>query len=164
MNKRKIDYSSTCKKKNIDEATQKLYSSSNEWPIYNHPDGGIIKITPWGSIRQFEINGEVITKFEDMAFNDYNFAGTNITSSPNGIANTGNSTAATAIHSGDVSNASEFQELPQTPQSIQSVRLSPYDETEQYVVKGYEDDMDQYSREPEHYLGMGDDEYGDMSM
>lgn len=172
MNKRKIEYSNSNKKKNIDEVTQKLYSSSNDWPVYSHPSGGIIKITPWGSIRQFELNGEMVTKFEDMAFSDYNFTPA--------ICNTktlNTMTSNSSLNSSNVVNqqaqASEatYNDLPQTPQSIQSVRLSPREEAENYVLRGYENDQfqynngnNQYTKEPEHYFGMIDDDYEDNDM
>lgn len=154
MSKRRIDNTRDTKKKNLDELTHQLYSTSNEWPVYNHPDGGIIKITPWGSIRQFELNGEMITKFEDMSFTDYNFTPA-IKNSKNPVS--------PPSHPQD-------QHLPQTPQSIQSLRLSPCDEAENYVMKGYQslgsssspnvpsaNDDFQFAREPEHYFGMMDD-------
>lgn len=80
--KRKRDeFEPDCKKiKNfIDETTREELTDSNEWPQYSHPDGGIVKITPWGSLRQFQdpITGETMTKFEDMSFSDYTFQNNN---------------------------------------------------------------------------------------
>lgn len=167
MSKRNLDTSEELKKKNIDEITQKLSLENNDWPIYNHPNGGIIKITPWGSIRQYESNGETITKFEDMNFSDYDFTnlplpynnqipqqnqfGKNLTtmSSMNSLNNNSN----------DMDYDIEYQneyELPQTPQSI---RLSPSDEAENYVIKGYTEQnfQQEFSKEHENYFGMMDD-------
>lgn len=158
--KRKFTDSESNKKKVIDETTQKLYTTSNEWPIYNHPDGGIIKVTPWGSIRQFKINDETVTKFEDKNFQDYSF-----TPSFNPLE----------------------VDYPQTPQSIQSpIKLSPSDEAEQYVMQGYDntemelESLNQQQQQPpqqqqhynnpqqfhqfqehENYFGTIDDEYND---
>lgn len=176
MNKRKIEYSNSNKKKNIDEVTQKLYSTSNEWPVYSHPNGGIIKITPWGSIRQFELNGEMITKFEDMAFSDYNFTPA-ISNTKNLNTMTSNSSLNSSLNSNNVVSQTiqttqpTYNDLPQTPQSIQSIKLSPSEEAENYVMKGYENDQfqynhnnNQYTKEPEHYFGMIDDDYEDNEM
>lgn len=185
MSKRRIEESQSCKKKNIDEVTQQLYSSSNDWPVYNHPDGGIIKITPWGSIRQFELNGEMVTKFEDMSFTDYNFTpAIRNNASYNDSADTPLSNASShsnlnnnqdSHHRNGSDGSNEQQELPQTPQSIQSIRLSPCDEAENYIMKGYENvhhqtsnngsgNEFQFAQEPEHYFGMMDDEFNDNDM
>ena len=50
-------------------------TSETEWPQFIHPDGGIIKITPWGTLRQFvdPKTNETITKFEDCSLEDYSF-------------------------------------------------------------------------------------------
>ena len=42
------------KVKNASEREKQAYSTSEEWPVYSHPEGGIVKITPWGSLRQFQ--------------------------------------------------------------------------------------------------------------
>lgn len=165
MSKRRFEDSGQMKKKNIDEVTQQLTSNSNEWPIYSHPDGGVIKITPWGSIRQYEVNGEVVTKFEDMSFNDYDFSAASaaVAAAAAAAKNTNNGNDSMGVNE-------NYNELPQTPQSIQSIRLSPSDEAEQYVIRGYEADglnnefPDQYAKEPEHYFGMANDQYADEEM
>ncbi|CAH6718246.1 hypothetical protein CLIB1444_01S02410 [[Candida] jaroonii] len=170
MSKRNLDATEELKKKNIDELTQKLSLENNDWPIYNHPNGGIIKITPWGSIRQYESNGETITKFEDMNFSDYDFINLplpyknqvpqpqqnpfgrnlNTMSSMNSLSNNSDN------YDMDYDGYQNDYELPQTPQSI---RLSPSDEAENYVLKGYSDPnfQQEYSKEQENYFGMMDD-------
>lgn len=37
--------------KNITKENQ--ITSEAEWPQFIHPEGGIIKITPWGTLRQY---------------------------------------------------------------------------------------------------------------
>lgn len=131
-NKRKRDdFDSDSKKvKNLEPNE---YETSNEWPIYNHPEGGIIKITPWGSLRQYQdANGEMVTKFEDVSFQDYPFD-------------------------------NKQDEYPATPQSIipnnnpdpDRIKLTPDDEVEYYVMDGYKQ---QFETEPENYLTMEDEE------
>ncbi|ABN67908.1 predicted protein [Scheffersomyces stipitis CBS 6054] len=137
------------------------YTTSDEWPVYNHPDGGIVKITPWGSLRQFTnpVNGEMVTKFEDLSFSDYSFDPSNT----------------------DVYDVSQYESLPSTPQSLYNnhqyhqnprsnqngnpnIRLSPNSEAESYVVDGYKgitpppqnSDVHQFEQEQENYFGMND--------
>lgn len=163
MNKRQIDNLESCNKKTIDEIT-KLANENQDWPIYNHPNGGIIKITPWGSIRQFELKGEVITKFEDMSFSDYDFTNLSLpykTKSVDGniTSNILNSSDSSIMNLSSTWNSDQdtsysSYELPCTPQSI---KLSPGDEVEQYVLSGYNDMDYQYNNEQENYFGMMDD-------
>jgi hypothetical protein len=49
-------------------------ASSDEWPIYQHPQGGWVKFTPWGSVRMtINDQGETVSKFEDVSFHDTTF-------------------------------------------------------------------------------------------
>ena len=111
------------KVKNASEREKQAYSTSEEWPVYSHPEGGIVKITPWGSLRQFQDqNGNTVTKFEDKGFQDYAFACGN--------------------------GQNHVYELPTTPQSMyrsspaptsmsngDKIDFSPLDEAESYVSK-----------------------------
>lgn len=128
------------------ELEQAAYSTSDEWPIYNHPEGGVVKITPWGSLRQYlhPISGQPVTKFEDMSFQDHSFN----------------------------QAASEQQYVPSTPQSMcpQSSDTPSPDgmrfgsEAEQYVVDGYtqptplQNSQEEFHQEHENYFGMGQQE------
>lgn len=141
----------------INEKERQEFSTSNEWPVYSHPEGGMVKITPWGSLRQYvDGNGATVTKFEDVNFQDISFGG-----------------AAVA----------EVYEMPSTPQSLNQsnnnfsslpsnmdsdIKLSPGDEAEHYVISGYEkhksNNPNQFQQEHENYFGMDDRdmEYDDM--
>ncbi|KAL7666878.1 hypothetical protein ABC855_g540 [[Candida] zeylanoides] len=121
------------------------YSTSDEWPVYNHPEGGIVKITPWGSLRQYTnpLDGQMVTKFEDKNFQDHSFH----QSADNGY-------------------------VPSTPQSMcpasdslspsDGLHLSPSNEVESYVMEGYhptpQSAHQEFSQEHENYFGMGNSE------
>lgn len=151
--KRKREDVESCQKKvkNASEREKQAYSTSEEWPVYSHPEGGIVKITPWGSLRQFQDqNGNTVTKFEDKGFQDYAFAYGN--ASGNGQNN--------------------VYELPTTPQSMyrsspaptsvsngDKIDFSPLDEAESYVREGYgSDEWQRYGQEQENYFGMQDND------
>lgn len=129
---------------------KQLYTTLEEWPVYSHPEGGIVKITPWGSLRQFvDQNGNQATRFEDKGFQDYAFA--------------------------PQYSAGDAYELPSTPQSMHQsspdpvlvlgqhhrMGLSPLDEAETYVREGYgADEWQSYGQEQENYFGMQNDHEG----
>lgn len=133
----------------LGDRERELFAQSSEWPVYNHPDGGTVKITPWGSLRQYTNDaGETVTRFEDVSFNDYSFA----------------------MSPGNFSN--QCYDMPTTPMSLSmSTRSSPVPErmfsptcdAEQYVVEGYSRPQ-QYAQEQENYFGMENDheEYLDV--
>lgn len=139
--KRSFDGDSDRKKvAKITERDLEAVTTSNEWPVYNHPEGGTIKITPWGSLRQVIVNGEMVTRFEDISFNEYDFS----------------------LHQ-------PSHEMPTTPMSL-SVRsspapgdphMSPSCEAEGYVVDGYRGDNRGFGREQEHFFGMMDQDGDD---
>lgn len=125
---------------------------SDEWPVYAHPQGGAVKITPWGCLRQYTdpVSGQPITKFEDSTFSKYAFE-----------------TPASPIASRssplpqDMYDDIVMSDLPPTPQSIHyaphattNLELSPSSEAEGYLRDGYSD----FHQEQEHYFGMGNDE------
>lgn len=168
VSKRKRDaYDSECKKSKaqVGERERELISLSNEWPLYNHPDGGTVKITPWGSLRQYidPETGELVTRFEDVTFSNYSFA-----MSPSNSDN-------------------QFYELPSTPMSLnatnsarsspalgEQMRFSPSSEVEQYVVDGYRNhdsknisgqavEQPLFGQEQENYFGMVENEDSDMN-
>lgn len=124
-------------------------TSSNEWPLYNHPEGGTIKITPWGALRQYTVNGEMVTRFEDVSFNDYDFS--NIPPPQPPMVNQG--------------------EMPTTPMSLSvsnrsspapgEMQVSPSCEAEGYVVEGYRGEQRGFEREQEHFFGMMDQDGDD---
>lgn len=143
-----------CKKSKaqVGEKERELISLSQEWPIYNHPNGGTVKITPWGSLRQYvdPQTGEQVTKFEDITFNDLSFA----------------------LSATNTDNL--FYELPLTPMSLNGsssvrsspalgdVMFSPTNEAEQYVVEGYRHGeaavQPLFGPEQENYFGMVENE------
>lgn len=150
MNKRKREAPEPETKKTkafVGERERELYSLLEEWPVYNHPEGGTVKITPWGSLRQYidQNTGETVTKFEDCSFSELTFP-------------------------------TQQYELPSTPMSLNmstSLRsspmpeklFSPSSEAEQYVVDGYRDGAaagqsghQQFCQEQEHYFGMMEQE------
>lgn len=155
VSKRKRDTSeleSKRTKAQVGDRERQLISLSDEWPIYSHPNGGTVKITPWGSLRQYvdPQTGEQVTKFEDVTFNDLSFA--------------------QPPYHGD----SQWYELPLTPMSLNGLssvrsspaigdmRLSPSNEAEQYVVEGYRrgEAVEQplFGPEQENYFGMVENE------
>lgn len=133
--------------KNITKENQ--ITSEAEWPQFIHPEGGIIKITPWGTLRQYvdPVTQETITKFEDCSLEDYSFK---------------------------LENIERIYQTPNTPQSIyqktgHTLRLSPSDDAEGYVIEGYREiqplvevlpqgNRGQECFQPEHenYFGMND--------
>lgn len=130
------------KKAALGEKEKMLWASSNDWPLYNHPEGGTVKITPWGLLRQYENpqTGEMCTKFEDTSFSEMSFV-----------------------------PQTQSLELPTTPMSLNmlsSLRASPgpqiSPETEQYVLDGYgrqlEDNSNQYGQEQENLFGIEDED------
>lgn len=125
----------------LTERDLEAVTTSNEWPIYNHPEGGTIKITPWGSLRQMVVNGEMVTRFEDVSFSDYDFS------------------------------QHKPSEMPTTPMSLSvrsspapgEMQVSPSCEAEGYVVDGYRGDRGErgFGREQEHFFGMMDQDGDD---
>ncbi|KAJ8143539.1 hypothetical protein OY671_003341 [Metschnikowia pulcherrima] len=142
------------KKPTFGEKEQEILSQTNEWPMYNHPDGGTVKITPWGSLRQWidPATGQANTKFEDASFSEISFA-----MSPNNVHN-------------------QCYDLPTTPMSLNPssssrsspapdrFNFSPTNEAELYVIEGYGQKQanagftQEYAQEQEHYLGMEESE------
>lgn len=132
----------------INEREREAYTSSKDWPVYLLPGGGILKVSPWGLVKQTPNpeTGEMVTKFEDTSFQDYSF---------------------------DSEAVNSIYEMPSTPQSLYppsraspsptSLRLSPSDEAELYVMDGYQkhqlEQQQQQRFVPEHenYFGMGDE-------
>lgn len=132
---------------------------AEQWPVYVHPEGGTVKFSPWGSIREWvdPATGETGCKFEDTTFVNSTF-------------------------DANVPTFSQNYELPTTPMSLGSstpsrtspcpgdLHYSPTSEVEQYVIEGYghptkkEATRDQYVQEQEHYFGMEEyEEYSDNS-
>lgn len=144
------------------EKEREILSQENEWPVYNHPDGGTVKITPWGSLRQWTdpVTGLTNTKFEDASFLDVSFE-----MSPNNVNN-------------------QCYELPTTPMSLtgpnsgrssphsgERFNFSPTNEAELYIVEGYgqpqteQRPTQEYAQEQEHFLGMEESEdFSDTAM
>ncbi|KAK6462493.1 hypothetical protein DFJ63DRAFT_330048 [Scheffersomyces coipomensis] len=126
----------------INEQDKQEYTTSNEWPIYSHPEGGIVKITPWGSLRQFEhpVTGEQITKFEDVSFGDISFNSINSNDIYDTLPSTPQSLYNQQIQ--QQQNQNQNQRNYSSPSNQQQhsstqLRLSPSDEVESYVVDGY---------------------------
>lgn len=144
----------------INEKERQEYSSSNEWPIYNHPEGGIVKITPWGSVRQFvDAGGNTVTKFEDINFQDISFVNSQ-------TANVYDMPSTPVSMNQNVNSFSS----PST-YDVDGIKLSPSDEAENYVINGYgrlqgngAQQQQQFQQEQENYFGMEDHdlEYDDM--
>ncbi|ODV79462.1 uncharacterized protein CANTADRAFT_51884 [Suhomyces tanzawaensis NRRL Y-17324] len=157
----------TKKTRNGELPTQE-YTTSDEWPIYAHPEGGIVKITPWGSLRQYtNDNGDHITKFEDVSFEDISFAkpgaaGTTpqddyMPSTPQSLYN-----SQQYQQTNHQASYNQSQPTPVRP----TIKLSPSDEAEMYVVDGYRgmgpgavtppQQQGQFEQEHENYFGMND--------
>lgn len=177
--KRKRDeHDSDVKKIKNDIEGEVGLATSNEWPVYSHPEGGIVKITPWGCLRQFphSEDGHLVTKFEDSTFMDYQFQ-------PQRSQYEQSQYQQAYLQSQQQSNMS-YESMPSTPQSLYQsqpstgvsargptaytqnpsspIKLSPSDEAEGYVMTGYQMEtppcQEQYGQEHEHYFGM-EDEY-----
>ncbi|CAI5760245.1 unnamed protein product [Candida verbasci] len=109
-----------------------------EWPQFIHPEGGVIKITPWGSLRQYKDlkTGEVLTKFEDFSFDDFNKS---------------------------IYESEKYEKIykytPDTPMSIKNqnkdIYYSPSTEAESYVIDGYRNNVE-FQQEHENYFGMNE--------
>lgn len=117
-----------------------------EWPVYNHPEGGIVKITPWGMLRQYrDANGHEVTRFEDKEFSELRFE----------------PPEPTTQYPLTPQSLNYYNPLP-TPQakSFGGFDLSPSNEVESYVMEGYQGmtPPQQYEQEHEHYFGMGDED------
>ena len=133
-------------------------TSETEWPQFIHPDGGIIKITPWGTLRQFidPKTNETITKFEDCSLEDYSFKLESIEK----LYQTPN-TPQSIYHTAGQDN------IMNTPQignnNLNRFTISPGTEAESYVIEGYRQQQLQFHHRdcfvPEHenYFGMTDD-------
>ncbi|KAI5959877.1 uncharacterized protein KGF55_005109 [Candida pseudojiufengensis] len=162
--------------------TEDLINSNPEWPQFIHPDGGILKITPWGSIRQYidSASGESITKFEDLNFEEYSFKSEEIEK----LYNTPNTPQSIYNHqqSNNFNHISPLHNKPNLSQqsssnsiglssnnsiynqSNQNLNLSPSNEIESYVVDGYQYNQNQQQQhdiqdqefqiEHENYFGM----------
>lgn len=165
VNKRKREAPEPDMKKSkavVSEREKELYSLLEEWPVYNHPEGGTVKITPWGSLRQYvdSNTGEVVTKFEDASFSDLTF--------PNAAQNPYFELPSTPM-SLNMSNSSRSSPMPE------KLPFSPSSEAEQYVLDGYRNGgatsqmgvnnaagqavgYQQFSQEQEHYFGMMEQE------
>lgn len=185
--KRRFDDDEVSNKKNrpeiLDEAKLKI-TTSNEWPIYAHPQGGSIKITPWGALRTYVMeDGEEVVKFEDTSFSEYSYIDDNndtdvprppatgyanneadadadaaMPSTPQSLYGNGNTNNILPLTM--YSSTSANQAVVQSQFGNGSFRLSPSEEAEHYVIKGY-DRMSTpptgdhgYSQEQEHYLGI----------
>ncbi|AOW30516.1 hypothetical protein I503_05151 [Candida albicans SC5314] len=147
-------------------------TSETEWPQFIHPDGGIIKITPWGTLRQFvdPKTNETITKFEDCSLEDYSFKSESIEklyqtpNTPQSIYhNAGQDNIIHTPHNGN--------------RNLSGLIISPESEVEGYVVDGYRQQQQQQQQpqqqqqqhqqfhqqrdcfvpEHENYFGMTDD-------
>lgn len=163
--KRKRDGENEAKKPKalFGEKEREAITQSADWPMYKHPDGGTVKITPWGSLRQWAdpYTGMTCTRFEDVSFLDMSFEKSYDQGSTN-------------------------YELPSTPMSLNApssarssptpgdgYQLSPSTEAELYVIEGYNGTIHQqpnaphqnqchqphpFMQEHENYLGMDDNE------
>lgn len=142
------------------KARPSVESVSDDWPVYGHPQGGTVKITPWGCLRLYldPILGQEVTKFEESTFSTIDF-GTPV--SPEASPQQSQSEYTPR----DV----DMSEMPPTPQSIHYRRaivpspfeFSPSSEAEGYLREGYmshSSPAQEYSHEQEHYLGMDDEE------
>ncbi|KAK6199254.1 uncharacterized protein RJT21DRAFT_121561 [Scheffersomyces amazonensis] len=169
----------------INEQDKAEYTTSNEWPVYAHPEGGIVKITPWGSLRQFTNTetGQQIAKFEDVSFSDisfdtsntddiYNPMNTSLPSTPQSLYNQNMTNPSNQCPTNTTNNYNASARHPHHPQYPV---LSVDDEVESYVVDGYHqitppppssqeyqkhsfsnDQQEQFEQEQENYFGMMD--------
>lgn len=181
VNKRKRDAPEPDTKKikaPFGEKEKELFSLSEEWPVYNLPEGGTVKITPWGSLRLWTDpqTGETITRFEDASFSDLAFQTANVGTMGGSYYNGPQG----QNHASAQPNA--CYELPSTPMSLnmssnsspapENMTFSPTSEAELYVVDGYRHNGNngaagqtvgqQFSQEQENFFGMEEqEEYSD---
>lgn len=185
VNKRKRDAPEPDSKKtkaSLGDNEKELYSMSDEWPVYNHPEGGTFKITPWGILRLWvdAQTGETTTRFEDSSFSDLTFPTTNYGAVSSGNWQNGHNGHNTV--NGNPPNT--YYELPSTPMSLnmsgsstsspvpENMTFSPNCEAELYVVDGYrhvgfngaagqtvgQTVGQQFSQEQENFFGMEEQE------
>lgn len=136
--------------KRAKQVSERAAIEGQDWPVYNHPEGGVVKITPWGSLRQFvNDKGETVTKFEDKEFHDLRFE-------PQDYYPQTPQSLYPATNPLPVPQAKTFGLFD----------LSPSNEVEGYVMDGYNrgyngltpPPQQQFEREHEHYFGMGDED------
>lgn len=165
--KRKVEEAETNLKKlkNIDDRQD--YTTLDEWPVFNHLGGGMVKITPWGCIRKYtdEETGTVRTKFEDQLFEEVSFG-----TSRNEHIYQMPSTPQSMNQGGQQNNFSSVS-MRNDPNS-NDITLSSSDEVELYVINGYngnhewqtQHDRYQFLQEQENYLAMSDGDIESTSM
>ncbi|KAG7195044.1 uncharacterized protein KQ657_004158 [Scheffersomyces spartinae] len=163
--KRRFDDEEVTNKKTrpeiLDEVKLKI-TTSNEWPVYAHPQGGSIKLTPWGTLRTYlKDDGEEVVKFEDTSFSEYSYIDDNNDTDtprppPTANLNDGGADSDTAMPStpqslyGNANNnnnnmlpltmyssTSANQAIIQNQYGTSGFRLSPSEEAELYVINGY---------------------------
>ncbi|KAG5419523.1 hypothetical protein I9W82_003291 [Candida metapsilosis] len=170
-NKRRNDNDFETNQQRFKTMTQEeAINSTTEWPQFIHPDGGIVKISPWGSIREYvdPKTNETVTKFEDCNFEEYSFKSETVEKlyqtpdTPQSLyqrsSNQSNESGATVGGGGGGGGGSSNHQFT----------LSPSNEVEGYVVDGYgryqgNDDISlssvhdvthQYPVEQENYFGI----------
>ena len=168
-NKRRNDNDFETNQQRFKTMTQEeAINSTTEWPQFIHPDGGIVKISPWGSIREYvdPKTNETVTKFEDCNFEEYSFKSETVEKfyqtpdTPQSLyhrsSNQSNESGSAVGCGGGGGGSSNHQFM-----------LSPSNEVEGYVVDGYgqyqgNDDISlssaynvthQYPVEQENYFG-----------
>lgn len=135
---------------------------AEQWPVYVHPEGGTVKFSPWGSIREWvdPVTGQAGCKFEDTTFVNSTFDLT----APNPPLTQNYELPTTPLSLGGATPSRA------SPTPADRIHYSPSSEAEQYVVEGYGDagrketSRDQYVQEQENYFGMDEyEEYSDHS-
>ncbi|KAI5970149.1 hypothetical protein CANMA_000760 [Candida margitis] len=144
---------------------EEAINSTTEWPQFIHPDGGIVKISPWGSIREYTDpkTNETITKFEDCNFEEYSFKSETVEK----LYQTPDTPQ--SLYHRNTNQSHDHNNPATTANSSSRFTLSPSNEVEGYVVDGYgrhqnddavsfssaNDMTHQYPVEQENYFGIG---------
>ncbi|KAI5965090.1 hypothetical protein KGF57_000883 [Candida theae] len=147
---------------------EEAINSTTEWPQFIHPDGGIVKISPWGSIREYTDpkTNQTVTKFEDCNFDDYSFRSESVEKiyqTPDTPQSLHNQSGSVATSSGGAGAGAGAVAVAGGDSGANPFTLSPSNEVEGYVVDGYGQYRkdaysranDQYPVEQENYFGIG---------
>lgn len=118
----------------------KSVNISEEWPVYDHPQGGSVKITPWGCLRQCidSTLGAQVTRFEDSSFSDYDFAFPVLPGPFPDIC----SRSLYSLYDDEMSDTTPTPRSIHCNQNCHSIDISPSSEAEGYLREVYSEHID----------------------